>query len=286
MFLSLEQLGFSKRDLALFQKLIERPYGIILVAGPTGSGKTTTLYASLNKLNSIDQKIITIEDPIEYQLAGVTQMQVLPKIGFDFARGLRSMLRHDPDIMLVGEIRDYETAEAAIRSALTGHLVFSTLHTNNAAGAITRLIDMGVEPFLLSSTIIACIAQRLVRLLCKECKVPFRPDDEVFRSVGVSPEQWQDATFYRPAGCEKCRFTGYKGRQAIFEILPFWPDIKRLTMERAPANVIKEQARSLGMRTLLQDGWGRIVQGATTFEEVLNVAREVEFVVEPESVEA
>jgi len=189
MFLSLEKLGFSKRDLILFEKLIDRPHGIILVTGPTGSGKTTTLYASLNKLNSIDKKIITIEDPIEYQLAGTTQMQVQPKIGFDFARGLRSMLRHDPDIMLVGEIRDYETAEAAIRSALTGHLVFSTLHTNDAAGAITRLIDMGVEPFLLSSTIIACIAQRLIRIICNDCRVRYEPDDEAFRSVGVEPEQ-------------------------------------------------------------------------------------------------
>jgi type II secretory ATPase GspE/PulE/Tfp pilus assembly ATPase PilB-like protein len=286
MFLSLEKLGFSQHDLDLFAKFIERPHGIILVTGPTGSGKTTTLYASLNKLNSIDRKIITIEDPIEYQLAGITQMQVLPKIGFDFARGLRSMLRHDPDIMLVGEIRDYETAEAAIRSALTGHLVFSTLHTNDAAGAITRLTDMGVEPFLLSSTILACIAQRLVRIICAECKSPYEPDDELFRSVGADPEEWRDHTFYRGAGCETCRQTGYKGREAIFEILPFWSEIKRLTVERAPANVIKKEAQSLGMRTLLQDGWERIVEGVTTFDEVLKVARESEFLTGLEAAEA
>ena len=282
MFLSLEKLGFSGRSLVLFEKLIDRPHGIILVTGPTGSGKTTTLYASLSKLNSVDKKIITIEDPIEYQLAGVTQMQVLPKIGFDFARGLRSMLRHDPDIMLVGEIRDYETAEAAIRSALTGHLVFSTLHTNDAAGAITRLTDMGVEPFLLSSTIIACIAQRLVRIICEDCKVAYEPDDNAFRSVGADPEEWRDSTFYRGTGCEKCRYTGYKGRLAIFEMMPFWSDIKSLTVSRAPTNVIKEKARSLGMRTLLEDGCERVVDGTTTFEEVLKVAREAEFVSEPE----
>ena len=286
MFLSLEKLGFSKRDLDLFEKLIDRPHGIILVTGPTGSGKTTTLYASLSKLNSVDRKIITIEDPIEYQLAGITQTQVLPKIGFDFARGLRSMLRHDPDIMLVGEIRDYETAEAAIRSALTGHLVFSTLHTNDAAGAITRLVDMGVEPFLLSSTIVACIAQRLVRIICKDCKVAYKPGDEAFRSVGVDPERWRDGTFYRGEGCEECRHTGYRGREALFEILPFWSEIKKLTVERAPANVIKKEAQSLGMRTLLDDGWQRIAKGITTFEEVLKVARESEFVPEVETVEA
>jgi type II secretion system protein E len=286
MFLSLESLGLSKRDLGLFEQLIERPHGIILVTGPTGSGKTTTLYASLSKLNSIDRKIITIEDPIEYQLAGITQMQVLPKIGFDFARGLRSMLRHDPDIMLVGEIRDYETAEAAIRSALTGHLVFSTLHTNDAAGAITRLTDMGVEPFLLSSTIIACIAQRLIRVICPQCKTPYTPSDEAFRSVGVDPEQWRNHQFYHGTGCEACRDTGFRGRQAIFEILPFWPQIRKLTVERAPANIIKKEAQSLGMRTLLQDGWERIIKGATTFEEVLKVARESEFVTETERVEA
>jgi len=286
MFMSLEKLGFSKHDLDLFEKLIDRPHGIVLVTGPTGSGKTTTLYASLNKLNSVDRKIITIEDPIEYQLGGITQMQVLPKIGFDFSRGLRSMLRHDPDIMLVGEIRDYETAEAAIRSALTGHLVFSTLHTNDAAGAITRLVDMGVEPFLLSSTVVACIAQRLVRIICNDCKVAYEPDNEAFRSVGVDPEQWRDTTFYRGEGCEKCRHTGYRGREAVFEILPFWPEIKRLTVERAPANVIKREALSLGMRTLLQDGWERIVSGITTFEEVLKVARESEFLSESETAEA
>ena len=273
MFLSLTDLGLSGDQFSLFETLIARPHGVILVTGPTGSGKTTTLYACLQKINSHSSKIITIEDPIEYQLHGITQMQVLDKIGFSFARGLRSMLRHDPDIMMVGEIRDSETAETAIRCALTGHLVLSTLHTNDAPSAVTRLIDMGIEPFLLASSIIAAVAQRLVRIICPQCRVEYIPDDEALREIGVTADDARGHTFYRGTGCESCRFTGYKGRTAIYEILPFTGPIRELAMQRAPSSKIKEAGVRLGMRTLRQDGWLRIVEGVTTFEEVLRVAQ-------------
>jgi len=276
-FLTLDQLGFREEDMRLFNGFITKPHGIILVTGPTGSGKTTTLYAALSKLNSIDRKIITIEDPIEYQLTGITQMQVLPKIGFDFSMGLRSMLRHDPDIMLVGEIRDYETAEMAIRSSLTGHLVLSTLHTNDSSGAVTRLIDMGVEPFLISSTVICSIAQRLVRRLCTKCSEPIEPDWPVLRAeFGVREADAAHAKFLRGNGCEHCRHTGYKGRQAIYEILPFTPEIKRLTVERATAVDIKRQGLIEGVRTLRRSGWLRVMDGETTVEEVLRVTADAE----------
>ncbi|MBI3118532.1 MAG: Flp pilus assembly complex ATPase component TadA, partial [Candidatus Hydrogenedentes bacterium] len=236
MFLTMDQLGFLPEDMKLFNSFISKPHGIILVTGPTGSGKTTTLYAALSKLNKLDRKIITIEDPIEYQLKGITQMQVQPRIGFDFALGLRSMLRHDPDIMLVGEIRDYETAEMAIRSSLTGHLVLSTLHTNDAAGAVTRLIDMGVEPFLISSTMIASVAQRLVRRICKYCAEPHHPDELLLQEeFGLSLEQVRGQQFMRGRGCDACRHTGYKGRVAVYEMLPFTNEIKYLTVQRATA---------------------------------------------------
>jgi type II secretory ATPase GspE/PulE/Tfp pilus assembly ATPase PilB-like protein len=272
MFLSLEQLGFRDRDLDQFNRFITRPHGIILVTGPTGSGKTTTLYAALAKLNSLEHKIITIEDPIEYQLTGITQMQVMDQIGFNFSRALRSMLRHDPDIMLVGEIRDYETAEMAVRSSLTGHLVFSTLHTNDAAGAVTRLTDMGVEPFLISSTTIASIAQRLVRVLCPECGQTYEPDADAFRELGFKAEDAPPDTVYRKAvGCDACRFTGYRGRRAIYEIMPFTNIIRHMTVERRTATDIKRKACETGMRTLRESGWARICEGATTFEEVMRV---------------
>lgn len=277
MAMSLDQLGFLPEDMKLFNTLISRPHGIILVTGPTGSGKTTTLYAALAKLNSIDRKIITIEDPIEYQLSGISQMQVQPKIGFDFSMGLRSMLRHDPDIMLVGEIRDYETAEMAIRSSLTGHLVLSTLHTNDSAGAVTRLIDMGVEPFLISSTMIASIAQRLVRRVCPQCATPFEPDPELLRyEFGVGPEQYKDANFRRGTGCEFCRHTGYRGRLAIYEIMPFTERIKQMTVERATALEIKQEALRQGMHTLRQSGWRRVCSGDTTPEEVLRLTADAD----------
>lgn len=276
MFLTLEQLGFLPQDLAMLERFIRRPHGMILVTGPTGSGKTTTLYAALSKLNAIENKIVTIEDPIEYQLHGITQMQVMPQIGFDFSNALRSILRHDPDIILVGEIRDYETAEMAIRAGLTGHLVFSTLHTNDAAGAVTRLIDLGVEPFLVASTMIASIAQRLVRSVCEDCAEPFEPDKALLLEMGATDEEIRRATFRRGRGCEECRNTGFRGRTAIYEILPFTPEIKQLTIERAPSNVIKRKACELGMRTLRQSGWERICQGRTTFEEVLRITSDAD----------
>ena len=286
MFLTLDQLGFMQDDLKLFNTFLRRPHGIILVTGPTGSGKTTTLYASLNKLNRLEHKVITIEDPIEYQMRGITQMQVMPQIGFDFAKGLRSMLRHDPDIMMVGEIRDYETAEMAIRSSLTGHLVFSTLHTNDSAGAVTRLIDMGVEPFLISSTMIAAIAQRLVRRICDHCAEEVAPDHDALAELGISPEQAREGKFRRGKGCDACRNTGYKGRLAIYEILPFAGPIKDLTVRRAPATEIKRKGRELGMRTLRESGWLRICAGDTTFEEVMRVAADFESADAPETGDA
>jgi len=280
MFLTLEQLGCKDADLKLFNSFLRRPHGIILVTGPTGSGKTTTLYASLSKLNKLDKKTITIEDPIEYQLDGITQMQVLPRIGFDFSMGLRSMLRHDPDIMMVGEIRDYETAEMAVRASLTGHLVFSTLHTNDAAGAVTRLTDMGVEPFLIGSTMIASIAQRLVRKICDNCAEVYEPSDEEFAELNVnrtSPEVGS-ATFRRGRGCDQCRNTGYRGRLAIYEILPFTNPIKELTVQRATSTEIKRKGRALGMKTLRDSGWARVCEGVTTFEEVLRVTSDSDVV--------
>jgi len=277
MFLTLNELGFQDDELKIFNSFITKPYGIILVTGPTGSGKTTTLYAALGKLNNLDRKIITIEDPIEYQMEGISQMQVHPQIGFNFSMGLRSMLRHDPDIMLVGEIRDLETAEMAIRSSLTGHLVLSTLHTNDAAGAVTRLADMGVEPFLISSTMIASIAQRLLRRTCKECGAPYIPEAAVLREeFGVDAAQLQGARFVKGAGCDVCRHTGYRGRVAIYEILPFTPAIKEATVNHANSHQIKKIALSEGMRSLRQTGWRRVRDGETTLEEVMRVTADAE----------
>jgi type II secretion system protein E len=274
---TLDMLGFQADDLKKFNNFIGKPHGIILVTGPTGSGKTTTLYAALSKLNKLDRKIITIEDPIEYQLSGITQMQVQPQIGFDFGRGLRAMLRHDPDIMLVGEIRDYETAEMAIRSSLTGHLVLSTLHTNDAAGAVTRLTDMGVEPFLISSTMIASIAQRLVRKICHECSKPHPPESEVLlEEFGVSMAELNGAEFQKGVGCDACRHTGYKGRVAIYEILPFSNEIKELTVQRASSVDIRKRALQQGMKTLRRSGWNRVLKGETTVEEVLRVTADAD----------
>jgi len=277
MALTMDMLGFLPEDTKLFNTFISRPHGIILVTGPTGSGKTTTLYAALAKLNSIDRKIITIEDPIEYQLSGISQMQVQPKIGFDFSMGLRSMLRHDPDIMLVGEIRDYETAEMAIRSSLTGHLVLSTLHTNDSAGAVTRLIDMGVEPFLISSTMIASVAQRLVRRSCRHCLEPYEPDRELLRlEFGLDDAATSQVNFQRGRGCEACRHTGYRGRLAIYEMMAFTERIKQMTVERATATDIKQEALRQGMKTLRQSGWQRVRTGDTTPEEVLRLTADAD----------
>ena len=276
MFLTLEELGFLPGDLGQFERFIQRPHGMILLTGPTGSGKTTTLYAALSKLNSLDRKVITIEDPIEYQLQGITQMQVLGQIGFTFSIALRHMLRHDPDIMLVGEIRDFETAEMAIRSSLTGHLVFSTLHTNDAAGAVTRLTDMGVDSYLVASTTIATIAQRLVRCICPDCAEDFEPDAELLERLQVASEIPKDARFRAGRGCNACRNTGYRGRVAIYEILPFSGTVKEMTVQGAPVTDIKRQACKEGMKTLREAGWARICQGRTTFDEVLRVTADAD----------
>ncbi|MCK4519045.1 MAG: type II secretion system ATPase GspE [Candidatus Omnitrophica bacterium] len=271
----LRQLGMSDFYLKQMFSLISRPHGIILVTGPTGSGKTTTLYASLSKINSADKKIITVEDPIEYQLKGVNQIQVKPKISLTFAMGLRSILRMDPDIIMVGEIRDSETAEIAIRSALTGHLVFSTLHTNDAAGAVTRLIDMGIEPFLVSSSINAVLAQRLVRVICEDCKESYRPEgiflDEIGFKTALKKRGLKNSTFYRGRGCEKCMRTGYKGRTGIYELLIVSDRTKRLILQRTPTEAIKEDAVKLGMKTLREYGWDKVIEGVTTIDEVLRV---------------
>lgn len=277
LYMSLEDLGFRDNDLAQINEFIRRPHGIILLTGPTGSGKTTTLYAALGRLNHLDRKTITIEDPIEYQLKGITQMQVLPQIGFSFATGLRSMLRHDPDIMMVGEIRDYETAEMAVRASLTGHLVFSTLHTNDAAGTVTRLVDMGVEPFLIASTMIASIAQRLVRRVCEDCAEVIEPSREAFAELRVNPVDHPDAVFRQGRGCEQCRNTGYRGRIAIAEILPFNETIREMTVNGATSGDIKKKGRALGMLTLRDAGWNRVKSGHTTIEEVLRVTADTDF---------
>ena len=272
----LERLGLLKKDLDILERLIKLPHGIIFVTGPTGSGKTTTLYAALSKINTKDKKIITIEDPIEYQLNGITQIQVQPKINLTFANALRSMLRHYPDVIMVGEVRDYETAEITIRVALTGHLVFSTIHTNDAAGGVTRLIDMGVEPFLVSSAVECFIAQRLVRVICKNCKRESRPDKEVLKELGVSNLDLSKVKIYEGKGCEACRFTGYKGRTAIYEILVMSDQIRELVLKRASSDQIKKKALSLGMRTLRQDGWEKITMGITTPSEVIRVTQQEE----------
>jgi type II secretory ATPase GspE/PulE/Tfp pilus assembly ATPase PilB-like protein len=286
-FLTLPELGFRQEDLAQFNAFINKPHGILLVTGPTGSGKTTTLYAALSKLNNLERKIITIEDPVEYQLAGVTQMQVHNQIGFDFAMGLRSILRHDPDILLVGEIRDYETAEMAVRSSLTGHLVLSTLHTNDSAGAVTRLLDMGVEPFLISSTMIAAIAQRLLRKNCEACARPVEYDAALIAmEFGEVEAEVPQATFRRGEGCAACRNTGYRGRAAIYEMLPFTPDIKTLTVQRATSLAIKQVAQRQGMRTLRRAGWLRACEGATTIEEVLRVTADADVLLSGEGGDA
>ena len=270
----LQALGLSEEDLNHFLKLIKAPHGIILVTGPTGSGKTTTLYSALGILNNSDINIITIEDPIEYQMNGISQMQVNPKIGLTFSGGLRTIVRQDPDVILVGEIRDVETAEIAIQSALTGHLVFSTLHTNDAASAVTRLIDMGVEPFLVSSSVNAIMAQRLVRKICPHCREAFRPSKAHLERAGLSPETYGDIDLYRGAGCMQCLQTGYKGRIGIFELMAMTPAMKSLILTTSDAGQIKEQAlasQGTGMMTLRQDGLRKVLAGMTTLEEVFRV---------------
>ncbi|HHO48929.1 MAG TPA: type II secretion system protein GspE [Desulfobacteraceae bacterium] len=270
--LSLPDLGMSQRDLNIFLKLIKAPHGIILVTGPTGSGKTTTLYSALSILNKPDINIITIEDPVEYQIKGISQVQVNPKIDLTFANGLRTIVRQDPDIILVGEIRDLETAEIAIQSALTGHLVFSTLHTNDAASAVTRLIDMGVESFLVSSSVNAILAQRLVRKICRHCSEEFVPGREYLAQVGLVPEDLGDRPLFRSKGCYECLNTGYQGRIGIFELMVMNDDLKNFILTTSDSNQIQRKALSSGeMITLRQDGLQKVMAGLTTIEEVYRV---------------
>jgi len=266
--LGLNKLGFTVENLNKFKKLLINTNGIILVTGPTGSGKTTTLYSALSYINSIEKNIITLEDPVEYELPIICQSQINPKAGLTFATGLRSILRQDPDIILVGEMRDSETAEMAIRSALTGHLVFSTLHTNDSAGSIPRLLDMGMEPFLISSSLIGVMAQRLIRLICRNCKEPVEPEEEILEQLNIERDGHR---FFRGKGCKECNHTGYKGRFALFEILFISPAIKKLINERAESNLIQKTACEEGMTTLFQDALHRAFQGETTLEEVLRV---------------
>ena len=276
MLFSLEKLGLLKIDLQALEKLIQKPHGIVFLTGPTGSGKTTTLYAALTRINTKDRKIITIEDPIEYEMSGVTQIQVMPEIGLDFARGLRSILRHDPDVIMVGEVRDMETAEIAIRVALTGHLVFSTLHTNDAASGITRLIDIGVEPYLLASSVEAFIAQRLIRVICPECKYKDESASMelrrlLARDLGLKSADKDKVKIFRGKGCHACNFTGFFGRTAIYEVLLIDEAIRELIIKKTSSEQIKKVAVSRGMRTLRQDGWQKVTSGITTPEEVMKV---------------
>lgn len=284
-FLELEHLGLLAEDLKIIEQVITKPHGIIFVTGPTGSGKSTSLYACLARMNSPSIKIITLEDPVEYLMKGVSQIQVASKIGFDFATGLRHMLRHDPDVMMVGEVRDYETAEISIRAALTGHLVFSTLHTNSAAGAVTRLLDMGIEPFLVSSSLECLIAQRLVRLICPKCKVPLEAQGQILKEIkrGIDFDIPQEIKLYEGKGCEDCRFTGYRGRTGIYEILTLTQPIRELVLNRASSQQIKLKAVSQGMRTLRYDGLRKVLMGLTTFSEVMRVTQQEELP-EPEEV--
>ena len=280
MLFSISDLGMSKTDLEILERLLEKPHGIIFVTGPTGSGKTTTLYTCLSRLNSRDRKIITIEDPVEYELRGISQVQVNPKIDLTFARVLRSLLRHDPDVMMVGEVRDFETAEITIQTALTGHLVFSTLHTNDSASSITRLIDMGVEPFLIASSVEAFIAQRLVRVICQDCKeedngqnaeIRKRMDDDLKQIL--QNNQLKEVKIYKGRGCKVCNSTGYIGRTGIYEILLNSEEISRLILKKSSSDMIKKEAIQSGMKTLRQDGLEKMLAGITTYEEVIRVTQ-------------
>jgi len=269
----LRQLGFSDEDFRRFEGLIRRPNGIILVTGPTGSGKTTSLYAALNALNTPDRKIITAEDPVEYYLPGINQVEVRHEIGLDFARVIRAMLRQAPNIILVGEMRDLETAQMGIQASMTGHLVFSTLHTNDAPSAITRLIDMGVAAYLVSSSVVAIMAQRLVRVVCQKCKQPYMPSEAALRSAGLTPEKVVDATFFKGRGCGACQGSGYRGRLALFELMLMSTKIRELTFNEASTAEIRRTAVSEGMKTLYDDGIRKACRGVTTLEEVLRVAK-------------
>ena len=286
MLLSLENLGFNPKELGILRTLIRKPHGIILVVGPTGSGKTTTLYASLAEIKSSENKILTLEDPIEYDIEGISQIQVIPNIGFTFAQGLRSILRHDPDILMVGEIRDFETAELAIRSALTGHLIFSTLHTNDAPGGVARLLNIGIEPYLIASSLEAFIAQRLVRTICPKCKILYEDIPEGIVSMiakevsssGTSGSEinTDSISIYKGKGCKNCNFTGFKGRTAIYEILVVDKEIKELIFKKESTEAIRNKMIKKGMNTLRLSGWQKVIEGITTPEEIIRVTQEIE----------
>jgi type IV pilus assembly protein PilB len=269
----LQDLGFSDDDFSRFKSLIKRPNGILLVTGPTGSGKTTTLYAALNELNRPDVKIITAEDPVEYYLPGVNQCEVKSKIGMTFARIIRAMLRQNPNILLVGEIRDHETAETAIQASLTGHLVFSTLHTNDAPSAITRLVDIGIQPFLVASSVMAIMAQRLVRKVCPKCKARYEPPAHLLASIGLRPEIAKKANFMKGKGCNNCNKSGYRGRMGIYELMTMTNQIREMAFKGEPSQNMRKVARKQGMKTLFEDGVIKAIRGVTTLEEVLRVAK-------------
>ena len=275
MFLTFDRLGLARGPAEALESLIRRPHGMVLVTGPTGSGKTTTLYAALDKINAADTKIITTEDPVEYQIKGINQIPVKASIGLTFASSLRSILRQDPDVVMVGEIRDLETAEIAVQAALTGHLVFSTLHTNDACGAVARLIDMGAEPYLLSSVLEGVLAQRLLRRICQQCRTRHRPDPAELLGLGVSAEEAQGVELYRGAGCEACRGTGYKGRTGIYELLAVTEEVRSLVLKRASSGEIRRLAQqTAGLVTLREDGWEKAKAGVTTLEEVLSATQD------------
>jgi general secretion pathway protein E len=270
---NLERIGFGEQQLQVIEKLITRPNGIVLVTGPTGSGKTTTLYAALARINSTDKNIVTIEDPVEIQLNGVGQIEVNAKVGLTFASGLRSILRQDPNVILVGEIRDLETAEIAIQASLTGHLVFSTLHTNDAPSAITRLVDMGVEPFLVGSSLVAVLAQRLVRVLCTECREGYAASNEELTEIGIRPPD-RPARIYRAKGCAACNYTGYHGRVGIFELMLIDDDLRALVSQSVDSKSIKQMAMKKGMHTLRADGARKVLKGITSVAEILRATEE------------
>ncbi len=274
--ISVRQLGFSEETFKIFSGLIRRPNGIILVTGPTGSGKTTTLYASLNSLNRPDKKIITAEDPVEYYLPGINQVEVKHSIGLDFARIIRSMLRQAPNIILVGEMRDAETVSMGVQASLTGHLVFSTLHTNDAPSAITRMVDMGVPGYLVASSVVAILAQRLVRTICPKCKTKNSPSEEIIKQVGLTAEQVEGANFMRGKGCSSCNKTGYRGRIGIYELMMIDSKVRRMIFDGSSTQVIREHVTAAGMTTLFGDGVKKVLEGVTTFEEVYRVAKKTE----------
>ena len=271
----LRRLGFPENLLARIEKLTSMPHGILLVTGPTGSGKSTTLYSAMKRINLPDKKIITIEDPVEYQMDGINQIHVNAQIGLTFAAGLRHIVRQDPDVIMIGEIRDLETAEIAIRSALTGHLVFSTLHTNDAPSAITRLVDMGVENYLLSSCLIGVLAQRLVRIICRHCRVEYWEEPERLKALGLEVQGHSKAKVYRGQGCEQCGFTGYESRKGIFELMEPDDEIRKMIVANESSNIIANYAHKQGMRTLREDGVEKVLEGTTTLDEVLRVTQDI-----------